>query len=155
MSTLNPTYVPLTVGIAGYAGGPESALLRRLTAKALKPLALQSHSQAALNDLYTLQQEAAESGLCLTRETLETSKRFLLAWPKSLPIPELTLDTDGDVVFDWAGPNRNLVSVSLRHDGRIAYAAKLSPRRTMHGTEAFSDAVPESVVEAVRDLYSD
>lgn len=155
MSTLNPAYVPLTVGISGLVGGPDSALVQRLTAGALEQLALHSHTQAAINDLYTLQQETPGLGAPLTRDTLETSKRFLLLWQKTMPMPELNIDTDGEVVFDWAGPHRKLVSMSLRHDGRVSYAAKLGPRRTRHGTETFTDAVPEAVVEAVRELYAD
>jgi hypothetical protein len=155
MSTLNLTYAPLSAGLMAYSGGPESQLLRRLTADALSALALQSHAQAALNDLYSLQQEAPEMGLTLTTDALETSKRFLLAWPKTMPMPELTLDTDGEVVLDWIGPHKDMVTVSLRDDGRISYAAHLGARRRKHGTEAFDDAVPEAVLDAVRSAFAD
>lgn len=155
MSTLNPTYAPVSAGLMAYSGGPESQLLQRLTANALSALALQSHAQAALNDLYSLQQEAPDMGLTLTAETLETCKRFLLAWPKTVPMPELTLDTDGEVVLDWIGPHNDMVTASLRHDGRVSYAAHFGTRRRKHGIEAFDDAVPEPVLEAVRSAFAD
>jgi len=155
MSTLNAsTYSPVSVGLLNYGGGPESLVLQRLTASALEQLSFHSHPQAALNDLFTLQQEAAESGDTLVPATVEMCKRFLLAWPKAMPMPELALDTDGEIVLDWAGSARRLVSVSLRADGRLSYAAQLGARRTAHGTEAFDDSVPEPIVEAVRSLYS-
>lgn len=155
MSTLNPTYVPVSAGLSSFSGGPESALVKRMTAHALGQLALQSHAQAALNDLFNLKQEATDAGQTLSPETVETCKRFLLAWPKAMPMPELALDTDGEVMLDWAGPHRSLVSVSLRHDGRVSYAAQLGAWRRTHGVEAFDDSVPAPVVDAVRALYSD
>jgi hypothetical protein len=153
MSTLDvSTYMPVSAGLSNYGGGPEAKVLNRLTAEALERLAHHSVPQAALNDLFTLQQEAGD--VDLTPETVELAKRFLLAWPKALPMPELALDSDGEVLLDWAGSNRRLVSVSLRSDGRVAYASQLSPRRTAHGTDAFNDTVPEAVVDAVRALFS-
>lgn len=158
MSTLDiSTYTPVSVGLFNYGGGPESIILRRLTASALEQLAFHSGAQAALNDLFTLQQEARvePDSPELTAETLEIGKRFLLAWPKALPMPELALDTDGEVVFDWTAPHgRRMISVSLRSDGRISYACQLGARRTAHGTEAFDDAVPGPIVEAVKSLYA-
>jgi hypothetical protein len=155
MSTLAAsTYMPISAGLANFGGGPESVELRRLTAQAISALSSSSHVQAALDDLFTLQQEARADALEFSRETLETAKRFLIAWPKTMPTPQIALDTDGEVVFDWAAPARRLVSVSLRADGRLSYAGKLSARRTVHGTEAFDDTVPESIVDAVKSLYT-
>lgn len=153
MSTLCPAYLPVNVGLSNYSSGPESAQVVQLTKEALGQLALQSHAQAVINDLYALKQEADEGGLLMSAATVEVSKRFLLAWPKFMPLPELAIDTDGEVMLDWIGPHRDMVSVSLRSDGRIAYAAHLGAWRTKHGTEAFSDAVPKTVLDAVSALY--
>jgi hypothetical protein len=154
MSTLGVSrYLPASLGLFGYGAGPESQTLQRLTADVFTRLALHSSPQAAINDLYTLQNEALESGDELATETVEMAKRFLLAWPKTMPVPELALDTDGEIVFDWAAPGRRMVSVSLRADGRLSYAGQLGGRRTVHGTEALDDAVPEPIVEAVRSAF--
>lgn len=156
MSTLNVTYSPLSTTLSSCGGGPESVRVRRLTAGALERLAYQSNAQAALNDLYTLQEEARTgvSGIQMSAETLEICKRFLLMWPKALPVPELALDNDGEVLFDWGHLPKGMVSLSLRSDGRISYAGQLGAKRTMHGTETFDEAVPPTVLEAIKSLYS-
>lgn len=154
MSTLDATYVPLSAGLSNYGIGPEATKLGAMLADALSPLGRQNPIEPAIHDLYTLGQESEiDEGATLTAEMLEISKRFLLAWPKTLPAPELALDRDGEVTFDWSASHRRMFSVSLRSDGRVSYAGRLSARRTIHGTEAFDDSVPKQIVEAVKQLY--
>lgn len=155
MSTLHATYAPLSAGLNNYGIGPEASRLEELLADALSPLSRQNPIEPVIHDLYTLRQESqAEAGVTLDVETLELGKRFLLAWPKTLPVPELALDRDGEVTFDWSAPHRRMFSVSLRSDGRVSFAGRLGARRTVHGTEAFDDSVPEQIVESVKQLYS-
>lgn len=154
MSTLDVSrYTAVSVGLFGPVGGPDSLAVQRLSAKAFSQLSMLSHSMSAINDLYNLQAEAVAAGDTLSSDTMQMAKRFLLAWPKTLPMPELALDTDGEIVFDWAAPGRRLVSVSIRGDGRLSYAAQLGARRTTHGTEALDDSVPERIVETVRAAF--
>lgn len=156
MSTLNPTYVPIGSGTSLFGSGPESKDLRRLTQQALKPLLEQSHVETVINDLYDLLSEARngqyESGL--DAPTFSTAKRFLLAFPKILPFPEIALDNDGEISFDWEGKNRRMFSVSLRADGRLSYACKLGINRSAYGVEEFDENVPETIVEKVKKIYS-
>ena len=46
--------------------------------------------------------------------------RFMIVLPSWLSPPELALDPDGEVAFDWAR-NDDMVSVSVGADGRLAY----------------------------------
>lgn len=46
--------------------------------------------------------------------------RFLIVLPSWLTPPELGLDPDGEVAFDWAHGD-DMVSVSVGADGRLAY----------------------------------
>ena len=156
MSTLNSTYVPLRSGTSLFGSGPESKSLSRLTQQALKPLMEQSHVETVLNDLYDLLSEA-KSGQHeseLDAPTFSTAKRFLLAFPKTLPSPELALESDGEISFDWEGKNRRMFSVSLRADGRLSYACKLGVNRSSYGIEEFDENVPETIVENVKKIYS-
>ncbi|RJP65841.1 MAG: hypothetical protein C4535_14435 [Comamonadaceae bacterium] len=154
MSTLATDYEPIGIRLGSFSGGPEAATLALLTLNAFQPLATQSGTDAALDDLHALQSEAAagEHDAMLDDATLELGKRFLLALPKSLPVPSLGLDRDGELRFDWTAPLRRMLSVSLRSDGRVAYAVRLGARRATHGVEVFDDAIPEKIVRAVREL---
>ena len=157
MSTLNPTYIPLSAGLSTKGGGPESERLEILIRGALRPLGRQNHIEAAINDLYALlsEVEAGEHEGNLSSATFSVGKRFLLAFPKTLPAPELSLDRDGEISFDWLGKHRKMFSVSLNSEGRVSFAGRLGLRRTVYGTEAFDDTVPEQVVESVKAIYTE
>ena len=54
--------------------------------------------------------------------TLLLAQRFLAALPSELAAPELAVDPDGEISFDWFGRSGRNFSVSLRSDGRVAIA---------------------------------
>jgi hypothetical protein len=102
-------------------------------------------SSLVFNDLQAL---AKEHGLDV-KETpaLLLAQQFLLALPSSTPAPELAIDGDGDIVFDWAGSGERMLSVALRGDGTLSYAGRLSATDREHGTKQFVDAIPPQVLD--------
>ncbi|KVS57674.1 hypothetical protein WK39_18185 [Burkholderia cepacia] len=97
------------------------------------------------NDLYALAQEQAIE--MQDSPALVLAQRFLFALPSNVPPPELAMDDDGDVSFDWRGPQGKMLTVALREDGRLAYAARISAFDKDHGIKRFDDAIPARVVE--------
>jgi hypothetical protein len=83
-------------------------------------------------------------------DTYQIARRFLWALPSSLAAPELTVDRDGEINFDWFGLRGQILTVSLRKDGRIAYACRISQRRNYSGTEDFIDSIPKKIVESIK-----
>lgn len=156
MSILNPTYFPIGAGTSSLGSGPESQDLRRLTRQALRPLLVQSHVETVINDLCDLFSEvrSGQHESELDYPTFLTAQRFLLAFPKTLPLPEITLDSDGEISFDWEGKNRRMLSVSLRADGKLSYARKLGIMRSSYGVDEFDENVPEAIVESVKKIFS-
>jgi hypothetical protein len=102
------------------------------------------------NDLQSLAQESGVSALEDT--TFALAQRFLLMLPGNLPSPELALDEDGEVAFDWRGEGERILTLRLRGDGRLTYACRLAPLRRKHGTELFVDAVPKEIVECIQQV---
>lgn len=90
----------------------------------------------------------------LDADTYQIAKRFILALPSSLPAPELTVDRDGEVNFDWFGSSGQIFSASLRKDGRIAFAGQISTRNRQSGVEEFNDSIPKRVVESIKTIFS-
>jgi hypothetical protein len=86
----------------------------------------------------------------LDDDTYQLAKRFIWALPSSLSAPELTVDRDGEINFDWFGLRGRMLTVSLRKDGRIAYACRISQRRNYSGTEEFIDSIPKKIVESIK-----
>ena len=100
-----------------------------------------------LGDLEELRRESPSG---TTTQALEAAERFLVAWPASAPLPSLSLDPDGEISFDWAGPSGKVLTVSLREDGRLSFAARLAARRTRYGTDWFVDSVPRELIGLAR-----
>lgn len=88
----------------------------------------------------------AETGL------FELAERFLLALPASVPSPELAIDDDDELVFDWRGAHGAMLTVCLGADGRLAYACRMSAFDKEHGVKRFDEEIPKRVVELVQQV---
>jgi hypothetical protein len=162
MSTLAMDYFPISTSSQQTQCGGSSVEAKKLYSKmndvlvGIKP----SDQQWAFNELEELSISASHhnwdnlGSAPLDSETYQIAKRFILMLPASLPAPELTVDRDGEVNFDWFGQGVQMFSASLRKDGRIAFAGQFSTRKRLSGLEEFNDSVPEKIVESIKTIYS-
>ncbi len=105
-------------------------------------------TSGALNDLHAL---AHENDTEVRRSSaLSIAQRFLLALPRTEVPPELAMDDDGEICFDWKGPSQALLTIALGPDGRLSYAFRASQFDKDHGTSRFVDAIPKKIVDLVR-----
>jgi len=104
-----------------------------------------------LNDVEDLRRSDAAA---IKGDSYGTARRFLLALPSTVIAPEVTMDVDGEFVFDWFNDSGGTVSVCARHDGKLAYAARFGAR-VMHGHAVMDRAVPQEIVGAITSLRGD
>jgi hypothetical protein len=83
-----------------------------------------------------------------------TAFAFIEALPSDVPAPDLGLDEDGEVTFDWAGTNGRMITLALRTDGRLSYACRISAIDKQNGTKLFVDTIPNVVIECIRQVVS-
>jgi len=100
------------------------------------------------NDLDSLAQEYSNS--MQGNEVFNMAKKLLLVLPNDIIPPELDLDNDGDILFDWSGSRGRMMTIALRNDGRISYAARLSSTKTRNGNDFLIDGLPSEIIELVR-----
>lgn len=81
--------------------------------------------------------------------TFEAAVSFASLLPRSVPIPEVSADPDGEISFDWIGPSQKMFSVSVNKFGRLAYAGWFGEDRSVHGTESFNREFPQEVIRAL------
>lgn len=126
--------------------GVEARVVHKLTQKAAAPrLSASAEKTTLLNDLYEL---ASEEGIDLQRSRVfNLAKSFILAIPPEMGTPELAMDNDGDIVFEWFGKWGAMLTLALRHDGRIAYAVRFSGCDKEHGTKTYLGEVPTRILE--------
>ncbi|HWH82282.1 MAG TPA: hypothetical protein VNU71_08600 [Burkholderiaceae bacterium] len=94
-----------------------------------------SAMSSLLSELLTL---AREDGI--DPGALAMAMEFAVTLPPDVRLPEMSIDPDGEVAFDW-GSEHGIVSVSVGATGRIVYAAELGGQPTS-GTTQLSGEVP-------------
>ncbi len=84
--------------------------------------------------------------------TFARARRLLETIPSGFPVPEIALDPDGEVAFDWIRSDRTMVSVSIGPGGDPSYAAGL-PDGTAYGFVRWTDTFPTALKDLLRRLY--
>jgi hypothetical protein len=140
-------HVGYLVRLSSPSAGPVAQELRQVVVDAIGTLKTGVGARASMvfNDLNALAKESAID--VKESATMLLAQQFLLAMPSSMPAPELALDSDGDVVFDWVGSGGRMLTVALRGDGTLSYAGRLSLGDREHGTKRFVDAIPSQVLD--------
>ena len=87
------------------------------------------------------------------RESYDNAIKFALTLPISLPIPEISVDPDGTIAFEWYEDKRRVFSVSAGSKGELFYAGLFGQNRT-HGVETLTDLVPEVITNNISRVYS-
>ena len=91
--------------------------------------------------------------LAASTETYRSAVLFLDLLPSSAPDPEVAIDPDGDVSFDWhLGPRANF-SVSISAAGQLSYAG-LYGQNSNYGSESITDGLPRAVLDNLRRLFN-
>ncbi len=111
--------------------------------------------QATLDKLYSTFEECCKpnwdgySGLAVSFETYLKAKQFIESFPTALSAPELSVDPDGEISFEWYNAPRKVFSVSIGPNNELTYAGLFGASKT-HGTETFHDEIPRFVLENIR-----
>lgn len=150
---INTRIAAVTKGLARSGSSAEAINLWKVLAEALSHLKRSRSDRAfAFSELFAIDQREPADGRNLETATLVLAERFLTVLPLDIPAPEVGLDPDGEISFDWFGSAGENFSVSLRKDGRLAYAGAFMGEKTKYGTDRLDDEIPREIVEAVREL---
>lgn len=82
--------------------------------------------------------------------TYERAKRFLTVLPISISPPEISIDPDGEIAFDWVA-DENMLSVSLNASGQLSFATGINGKIS-YGS-AFFGAVLPGEISSVLDYF--
>ena len=84
--------------------------------------------EEALNRLYELAAECAEADWdgygaeAVNQSAVEHSAYFIRRLPENLPLPEISVEPDGEIAFDWSPTPTQTFSVSIGTANRMACA---------------------------------
>jgi hypothetical protein len=79
--------------------------------------------------------------------------RFSTLLPMNIPIPDISIDTDGEARFEWYRGPRQVFSVAVRNDGQLAYAGLFGANKA-YGAEYLGDELPNTLLDNIRRVYA-
>lgn len=103
-----------------------------------------------LIDLFDESESMAEDDMLPA--TFARARMLLDTIPSGFPVPDIGLDPDGEVAFDWIRRDRTMVSVSIGSEGDPSYAAGLVDG-TAYGFLHWEDRFPVALTDLLRRLY--
>lgn len=111
-------------------------------------------AQERLAAAYTAAQVEDWDGAGSTRvepSTYVYADQFLRLLPSSACLPYITVDSDGEILFEWDQGRRQVFSVSVGRDGTLTFAG-LFGHSKIHGTEHLREALPSAILDCLERL---
>ncbi len=113
--------------------------------------------QQAARNLEEVAEECAEPGWdgyeasAISSQTLGNAADFISTIPYSLPQPEISATSAGEVVFEWARGSRRIVTAAVGESGEVHYACLNGPKKTFGSYPQLGAFEPEllKVIESV------
>ena len=132
----------------GVGVSDEAIIVHQKTEESLKDY-LEPRLLQIVPDIRYAVGESQSSATPVDHGTLEAAIAFASLLPRSVPLPEVSADPDGEIAFDWIGPSQKMCSVSVNKSGRLAYAAWFGEDRAVHGTENLNREFPQEIIRAL------
>jgi hypothetical protein len=80
--------------------------------------------------------------------TFSYALSFIEQLPLNYPIPEIAIDSDGEIAFEWDHEPRRIFSVRIGRDGWLNYAGLLG-HSSFHGAEIMRDNIPSGILNGI------
>jgi hypothetical protein len=112
----------------------------------------------ALREVSTAAEQATEDdwdgegGARVEQSTVRHAVNFLRRLNYGFPVPTVTVDREGDFVFDWER-GKEFFSVSVGRDGGTTFAG-LSPDGPTHGRRRPTAAIPPEILVGIHRVAS-
>lgn len=121
---------------------PRSITLGEAKADLLESIRCAAHRAAQPN----WDGEGAEP---VEQSAIAYAEAFGVALPSDIEAPEISVDRDGDILFEWDFDARRTFSVSVSRDGIIYFAGLFGAGR-IHGSEVLAWGIPTSIAQYIR-----
>ncbi len=108
-------------------------------------------AEQALADVYFASLE--EGTVAVEPTTYLYAKQFLQLLPTEVPVPDIDVDTDGEILFEWDLGPRRVLTVTVGRDGTPTYAALIGYTK-VHGTEHLCETLPLVLSDSFERLFA-
>ena len=97
-------------------------------------------------------QAVADVRVPVSVETFERARRFAWMVPARTPVPDVLVEEDGEIVFDWQEARDRVLSVVVKKTPFLGYAALIGAE-PLYGRVPFTGTLPETVLHVLARLY--
>jgi hypothetical protein len=94
-----------------------------------------------------------EDGAAVSPVAYEWARKFLTSVPLHIPAPELSIDPDGHVNFDWAA-GQNRVAAAIDERGLVYFISFVGGNRVRGMIRDFSRTFPGRLLDELRPLLA-
>ena len=85
-------------------------------------------------------------------QAILSSARFIELLPFDVPLPEVSVEPDGEIAFDWQSAVDRMFSISLGENQKMSYSGVFGDE-DIHGSAFFLELLPRNVLRAIRKVY--
>ncbi len=125
----------------------------------IEPITNGGNYQELMDELLEVIQETRAEGWdgyngeSVRAASIEQAAVFLKQWPAEFPNPEISVDPDGEISFDWIKNKYLTFSISFSGHGHISYAGLIGAN-SIRGKEIFDEEIPEVVFQQIKRVFS-
>lgn len=139
------------LGLRDWASTGVSDVARRLNLALEESLEhyLETRLEILIPEIANLYVVSDETSIPVDMDTMRAATQFAYSLPRFGPIPDVSVDPDGEISFDWTGPSGEMFSVSVNRHNRLAYAGWFGEKSRIHGIEQLAEGCPQQIVRGI------
>jgi len=88
----------------------------------------------------------------IDEQSYQNAVRFILSLTPDIPAPEIGVEPDGEVVFEWYGGKREVFSISMGSRNELTYAGLYGISKT-YGVEHFYENIPDTLLNNIYRVF--
>ena len=89
----------------------------------------------------------------ITLATLGSAQKLLYALPAHVSLPEFLPEPNGRIAFEWHKGKGNVYVLSAGASNQLEFAGLFGPVAEVHGKCSFTDALPDMVLDHLKELF--
>ena len=91
----------------------------------------------------------------ISEATYQEAAKFIRLLPVIFSIPEIVPEPNGQIGFEWHVRPDHMFVVAVGGTQLLTFAGLFGGESSSHGTDPFTDSLPESVVTHLQRLFGD
>ena len=157
MSKTNPLVFPQNWGVSESANEIQRET-EELQNNFSRSITFGEHLSEMIERLFEARQEHAINNWdgygakAIDEQSYQNAIRFILSLTPDIPAPEIGVEPDGEVVFEWYGGKREVFSISIGSRNELTYAGLYGISKT-YGVEQFYENIPDTLLDNINRVF--